>query len=68
MKTYKPRTRAICKACGKEMNRNQVVRHNYKEHPEAIDANRERHIKWGGLGLYGHQWTHLADSLPGEVM
>lgn len=61
-------TKAICKACGKEMMRNQVVRHNRKEHPEAIKANKERYAKYGGLGLEGHLWFHLADTLPGDLI
>lgn len=61
-------TKAICKTCGKEMMRNQVVRHNWKEHPEAIKANRESMAEHGGLGLEGHQWWQLADPLPGDVI
>jgi len=66
---YKPRTRAICRECGREMMRGQVVRHWQKEHKELFyKKGEEMPGGWGAIDLGGGQmWRFLADCLPGEV-
>ena len=69
MKKHRTRTRAICRLCKKEMNRNQIVRHWIKEHPkEYYEKGRSMHGGWGHVDLSGTIWVHLADPLPGEVL
>jgi len=66
--SYKPRTRAICRKCGKEMMRNQVINHWLKEHKkEFYEIGESIPGGWGGIEMRGKIWIFLADALPGEV-
>lgn len=66
----KPRaTRAICKLCGKEMGRNQVIKHWEQEHPKELSEKRSQPGGlWGSGRDFKEKWYFLAEHLPGEVI